>query len=328
MTGDAIGRANLDGSSPDQSFIDLSGAVSGPIGVGRRPAHLLDDRRRGRACGPSGTGVDLHLVATGDSNHMGSGRRPAPLLGEPTSRHDWAGQPRWFLAGPGLHIRSQRAFRCGSRSSARSQCDHRRLRTSRCAPAGGGNLHSDGHQPAGLNPPTGTVDFTASGPGSFGPPANCSLITIGATQSTCQQTFAAAAAGIDSITAAYRGDTFSTPSSGTAGVTVLAAHPSGKPANSFTLSRPQLNKRNGTAILIATVPGSGALLLTGKGLKKLSKSVSHPGRVQLSLSAQPDTSRRLGRTGRTKVTAQVPYTPTGGDPNTKSPSLTLRSGRR
>jgi hypothetical protein len=176
---------------------------------------------------------------------------------------------------------------------------------------------------AGLNPPTGTVDFTSSGVGAFGPPANCSLITIGATQSTCQQTFAATVAGIDSITAAYRGDTFNAPSSGTAAVMVLAAHPSKKPANSFALSRPKLNGRNGTASLIATVPGPGALLLTGKGIKTRTRSADHPGQVQLTLTAQPKTSRRLRRTGRVKVTAQVTYTPTGGDPNTKSKTLTL-----
>ena len=47
-------------------------------------------------------------------------------------------------------------------------------------------------------------------------------------------------------------------------------------------------------------------------------AVSHPDRVQLTLTAQP----------RAKVTVQVTYTPTGGNPNTKSKTLTLRSGRR
>ncbi len=107
-----------------------------------------------------------------------------------------------------------------------------------------------------------------------------------------------------------------------------AARQSGNPANAFALSRPKLNKRNGTATLTATVPGPGTLRLAGKGIKTLTKSVSHPGRVHLTLTAQSNTSRKLRRAGQAKVTARVTYTPTGGDPNTKSKTVTLRSARR
>ena len=328
--GHAIGRANLDGSSPDQSFIDLSGAASGPNGVAVDGQHIYWTTAGavGRA-DLSGKEVDLHFVATGDSNAYGVVVDAQHIywanLGAGTiGRANLDGS----LPDPGFISGASAPFGVAVDSLPEASAT-----TVACAPAAvrlpaAAICTATVTNAVGLDPPTGTVDFTASGAGSFGPPASCSLITIGATQSTCQQTFAATAAGIDSITAAYRGDTFNTLSSATAGVTVLAAHPSGKPANSFALSRPKLNKRNGTAILIATVPGPGALLLTGKGIKKLAKSVSHPDRVRLTLTAQPNTARRLGRTGRAKVTVQVTYTPTGGNPNTKSKTLTLRSGRR
>jgi sugar lactone lactonase YvrE len=328
--GHAIGRANLDGSSPDPGFIDLSGAVSGPIGVAVDGRHIYWTTAGavGRA-DLSGKDVDLHFVATGDSNAYGLALDGQHLywanLGAGTigrANLDGSSPDPGFISGASAPF-----------GVAVDPLPEGSATTVACAPAAvllpaAVICTATVTNTAGLNPPTGTVDFTASGAGSFGPPASCSLITTGATQSTCQQTFAATAVGIDSITAAYRGDTFNTPSSGTAGVKVLAAHPPGKPANSFALSRPNLNRRNGTATLIATVPGPGALLLTGKGIKKLTKSVSHAGRVQLTLTAQRKTSRRLRRTGRAKVTVQVTYTPTGGDPNTKSKTLTLRSRRR
>jgi virginiamycin B lyase len=330
MGGHAIGRANLDGSSPDQSFIDLSGAGSGPIGVAVDGQHIYWTTAGavGRA-ELNGTEVDLHFIAAGDSNAYGVAVDGQHLY--------WANLRAGTIGRANLDGSSpDPGFISGASAPFGVAVDplpEGSATTVACAPAAvllpaAAICTAQVTNAAGLNPPTGTVDFTASGAGSFGPPASCSLITIGAAQSTCQQTFATTAAGIDNITAAYRGDTFNTPSSGTAGITVLAAHPSGKPANSFALSRPRLNKRNGTATLIATVPGPGALLLTGKGIKKLTKSVSHSSRVQLTLIAQPNTSRRLRRTGSAKVTAQVTYTPTGGDPNTKSKTLTLRRGRR
>jgi len=330
MGGHAIGRANLDGSSPDHSFIDLSGAASGPTGVAVDGQHIYWTTAGavGRS-DLSGKNVDLHFVATGDSNVYGVAVDSQHLY--------WANLRAGTIGRANLDgSSSDPGFISGANAPfgvAVDSLPEASATTVACAPAAvlipaAAICTATVTNTAGLNPPTGTVDFTASGAGSFGPPASCSLIAIAATQSTCEQTFAATAAGIDSITGAYRGDTFNTPSNGTAGVTVLAAHPSGKPANSFALSRPKLNRRTGTATVIATVPGPGALLLTGKGIRKLTKSVSHPGRVQLTLTAQPNTSRRLRRTGRAKVTVEVTYRPTGGDPNTKSKTLMLRRGTR
>ena len=233
----------------------------------------------------NGKNVDLHFVATGDSNANGVAIDGQHLY--------WANLAAGTIGpanldgsspDPGFISVANAPFGVAVDSLPEASAT-----TVACAPAAvllpaATICTATVTDTAGLNPPTGTVDFTASGAGAFGPPASCSLITISATQSTCQQTFAATAGGIDNITAAYRGDTFNTPSSGTARITVLAARRSGKPANSFALSRPKLNQRNGTATLIVKLPGPGVLLLSGKGVKTLTKSVSRPGKVQLTLT--------------------------------------------
>ena len=186
---------------------------------------------------------------------------------------------------------------------------------------------------AALGAPTGTVAFSSTGPGSFGSPASCSLLATGGAQSACQLSFTPSLAGAQTITAAYLGDVMHAASSGTSSFTGLAppssfVPPPAKPSNSFALSRPKLNKRNGSATLTATVPGAGTLLLTGRGIKQLTRLVSHAGTVKLTIKGQPGTQRSLGRTGKATVTVRVTYTPTGGDPNTQSKKLTLRRGRR
>ncbi len=184
-----------------------------------------------------------------------------------------------------------------------------------------------------LSASTGTVAFTSTGPGSFGPPASCSLVATGGDQSACQLTFTPSLAGADTITAEYLGDVMHAASSGTASLPVLAppslfVPPSAKPSNAFALSRPKLNKRTGSAILTATIPGAGTLLLTGHGIRRLTRFVSGPGTVKLTIKGQPITQRRLGRTGRATITVKVTYAPSGGDPNTRSRKLTLRRDRR
>ena len=175
--------------------------------------------------------------------------------------------------------------------------------------------------------------FSSTGAGSFGSPASCSLVAVDGARSTCQLTFTPSGPGPDTITAAYSGNVIDAASNGTALLTVLArpfaaTSPFAKPSNSFTLSRLKLNKRNGSATVIATVPGPGMLRLAGTGVKRLIKSVGRAVRVKLTVWAGPSTRRKLGRTGNAPVTVKVTYTPVGGDPNTKSDHLTLRRGRR
>jgi hypothetical protein len=101
-----------------------------------------------------------------------------------------------------------------------------------------------------------------------------------------------------------------------------------KPSNAFTLAKPRLNKNNGTATLVATIPGSGELVLHGTGLGALTKAANGAGKVTLTVKPAKQTNRRLNRTGKANITARVTYTPTGGDPRTQSKKLTLRLTRR
>jgi hypothetical protein len=186
---------------------------------------------------------------------------------------------------------------------------------------------------AALGAPTGTVAFSSTGLGSFGSPASCSLVAAGGAQSACQLSFTPSLAAGQTITAGYSGDVIHAASSGIASFTTLpapssAAPPPAKPSNSFALSRPKLNRRNGSAVLIATVPGAGTLLLTGRGIRQVARSVTRAGTVKLMIKGQPGIQRRVRRTGKVTITVNVTYTPAGGDPNTEFKKLTLRRGRR
>ena len=58
--------------------------------------------------------------------------------------------------------------------------------------------------------------------------------------------------------------------------------PPSPPSNEFTLGKPKLNKRKGTARLAVTVPGPGELALSGNGVKAagaaVAKTVTAPAR--------------------------------------------------
>jgi hypothetical protein len=100
------------------------------------------------------------------------------------------------------------------------------------------------------------------------------------------------------------------------------------PSNEFSLGKVTKNKRKGTASLTVVVPGPGQLTLTGKGLKRSEagaarQRASAAGPVKLLVRAKGKKGRTLDRTGRVKVQPTVTYTPTDGDPNTKSMRIKL-----
>jgi hypothetical protein len=103
-----------------------------------------------------------------------------------------------------------------------------------------------------------------------------------------------------------------------------------KPPNAFTLGKAKSNK-NGTATLTVNVPYPGELAASGNGVKSASaaraqaaKTVTAPGAVQLLIKAAGKKRKKLNATGKVKVTANVIFTPTGGDPSTQSTKLKLK----
>jgi hypothetical protein len=101
------------------------------------------------------------------------------------------------------------------------------------------------------------------------------------------------------------------------------------PTNTFTLGAVTRNQSKGTATLTATVPNPGELTGSGKGIKVassavISKSVTAPGEVRLTICAKGKKKATLNVTGKVKVKPKLTYTPTGGDPSTQSRRLKLK----
>ena len=53
-------------------------------------------------------------------------------------------------------------------------------------------------------------------------------------------------------------------------------------------------------------------------------SVSAPGTVRLTVRAQGPKLKKLRRAGKVSINVAITYTPTGGDPNTRSVKLQLK----
>ena len=106
-----------------------------------------------------------------------------------------------------------------------------------------------------------------------------------------------------------------------------------KPTNAFTFGATTRNKKKGTASLTVNVPApGGTLTLTGNGLKSASSSGAHasaipvsgPAAVQLKIKPKGKTRKKLNASGKAKVTAQITYTPTDGDPNSLQQKVKLK----
>jgi hypothetical protein len=101
-------------------------------------------------------------------------------------------------------------------------------------------------------------------------------------------------------------------------------------ATTFTVDAIRRNKKQGTATLTVTVAHAGEVTGAGKGVKVANaavngKPVSAPGSVQLLIKARSKKKKRkLNSTGEVKVKPKITYTPTGGEPATKSVNVKLR----
>jgi hypothetical protein len=104
------------------------------------------------------------------------------------------------------------------------------------------------------------------------------------------------------------------------------------PDNTFSLGGTTRNKKKGTATLTVNVPNPGELTGSGKDVKVagaavISKTVTAPGDVKLTIRAKGRKKRKLNDTGKVKVNPKITYTPTGGDPSTQSKRLKLKQKR-
>jgi hypothetical protein len=97
----------------------------------------------------------------------------------------------------------------------------------------------------------------------------------------------------------------------------------GKPSSAFRFAGLKLNKAAGTATLTVTVPGPGSLVLVGKGIKRVSRSAAAAGQVKLMIAPAKKLKRELQKAGKAKVTAEITFTPLGGDPGRRPKTLKL-----
>jgi hypothetical protein len=106
-----------------------------------------------------------------------------------------------------------------------------------------------------------------------------------------------------------------------------------KPSNVFSFCALTRNRKKGLAFLAGDVPGPGQLALAGSGVKPLaagaagarsSLTVTAPGIAKLKVKATGKKKAKLLQTGKVKVTTQVTFTPTDGDPNTQARKVKLR----
>ena len=101
-------------------------------------------------------------------------------------------------------------------------------------------------------------------------------------------------------------------------------------ATTFTVDAIRRNKKKGTATLTVTVAHAGEVTGEGKGVKVanaavIGKPVSAPGSVQLLIKARSKKKKKkLNSTGEVNVKPKITYTPTGGEPATKSVNVKLR----
>jgi hypothetical protein len=99
--------------------------------------------------------------------------------------------------------------------------------------------------------------------------------------------------------------------------------PPGPPSNEFEFGKAKENKKRGTAKLTVEVPGPGALELEGRRVKDASEQAESAGDVTLPVRAKGAAKHRLRQDAKTLVTVDVTYTPDGGSPNTEEKSLKL-----
>jgi virginiamycin B lyase len=104
------------------------------------------------------------------------------------------------------------------------------------------------------------------------------------------------------------------------------------PSNAFTLGKAKLNRKKGTATLPVSVPGAGTLTLTGKGVKSQrpvalrpvpARTVTAAGTVTLKIAAKGRARTKLLREGRVKLKLAITFTPEGGSPSAQSTKVKL-----
>ncbi len=98
------------------------------------------------------------------------------------------------------------------------------------------------------------------------------------------------------------------------------------PVNEFSFGKVKKNKRKGTAKLTVIVPGPGDLeLVQTKKVKPQEERAGGQGESKVKLAIKPKRRprKKLREKGKATVTAEVSYTPDGGEPTTQRKKIKL-----
>ena len=114
-----------------------------------------------------------------------------------------------------------------------------------------------------------------------------------------------------------------------AGSSSVISDPHPVVSSAFTVSKPRLNKKKGTATLRVSVPGPGKVTLSGKLPVAHGTAVSvGPATVTLTLKAKGKGRTKLGKQGKLRVSASIGYAPVGGAAASVTKAVVLKLQRR
>jgi virginiamycin B lyase len=101
--------------------------------------------------------------------------------------------------------------------------------------------------------------------------------------------------------------------------------PPSPPSNDFSFGKVKKNRKKGTAKLTVIVPGPGEVdLAKNKKVKGAQDRSEAAGEMKIAIKPKRKAKRKLKTRGKVKVNAEVTYTPNGGHPNTQSKRIGLR----
>jgi hypothetical protein len=92
--------------------------------------------------------------------------------------------------------------------------------------------------------------------------------------------------------------------------------------NSFTIGKPALNRKRGTASLPVTIPGAGAVAV--EGAKPARRDASAAGKLVLRIAPTRSQRSQLAQKGALRLRLVVTFSPVGGVPNSSSVVVRLR----
>jgi DNA-binding beta-propeller fold protein YncE len=223
---------------------------------------------------------------------------------------------------------------------------------------GGGNLDIDGSNPNGptmpalLRAPKGAGPPVISGGSVAGSTLSCSQATwapdlLASKLYRVPQSFSYSWSRDGTQVPGANASTITASSPGSYSCRVMATNYAGSTTsqesdshtvvfapNAFTIGKPKLNRKRGTAKLPVSVPGAGTLTLGGKGVMPqrtvrraagaANKAVAGAGTVNLLVKAKGKTKKTLNKKGKVKVKPKITFTPTGGSPNAQTKTIKLK----